>query len=96
MRNIVQKIGFPTKSPSIREPTALRDYYASLNISSFNFFDNAVSTVKFQTNHEWTKLGKPTDRDEWVMTAPTVNVGHRLQPLLKNIEANKGTLSGIL
>lgn len=74
MRNIVQKIGFPTKSPSIRSPAALRDYYASMNISSTEFFNNAISTAKFQTNHEWSKLGKPTDRDEWVMTAPTVNV----------------------
>ena len=73
VRNIVQKIGFPKKSPSIREPAALRDYYASLNISSSDFFNNAISTAKFQTNHEWNKLGKPTDRDEWIMTAPTVN-----------------------
>ena len=31
--------------------------------------------VKSAVNREWSALGKPTNRDEWDMTADTVNVG---------------------
>ena len=30
--------------------------------------------VKFALKREWSALGKPTNRDEWDMTADTVNV----------------------
>ena len=30
--------------------------------------------VKFAIKREWSALGKPTNRDEWDMTADTVNV----------------------
>lgn len=73
VHNIVQKIGYPTKSPDIQNASALQDYYEPVNISSKAFFENGVSAAKFQTAREWSALGKPTDRDEWGMTAPVVN-----------------------
>ena len=66
MHNIVQKIGYPTKSPDIRDSTAIQRYYKNANISSTEFFKNKLSVVKFETKRQWYALGKPTDRDEWV------------------------------
>lgn len=71
--NIVQKIGYPTKSPNIQEPEELQKYYKNLEISNNTFFANGLAVSKFNDEIEWAKLGKPTDRDEWGMTVPTVN-----------------------
>ncbi len=73
VKNIVQKIGYPTKSPNILDPAALREFYKAVNISKSEFFENALSAATFYTKHEFAALGKPTDRDEWGMTVPTVN-----------------------
>ena len=74
VHNIIQKIGYPTKSPDIRDSAALEEYYADVNITSKAYFENALSVAKFTVEREWSALGKPTNRDEWVMTADTVNV----------------------
>ena len=74
VHNIIQKIGYPTKSPDIRDSFALEKYYASVNINSTAFFANELSIREFIVKREWSALGKPTNRDEWGMTADTVNV----------------------
>ena len=73
VHNIVQKIGYPTKSPDVQNASALEKYYEAVNISSTAFFENGISIAKFETSRQWSALGKPTNRDEWGMTAPTVN-----------------------
>lgn len=73
VHNIVQKIGYPTKSPDVRNSSALQEYYRTVNISSTAFFNNAISIAKFDTTQQWSALGKPTNRNEWGMSAPTVN-----------------------
>jgi endothelin-converting enzyme len=73
VKNIVQKIGYPTKSPDITNPEGLRAYYEAVEITNHTFFENALQIQKFYAEKEWSALGKPTDRDEWLMTAPTVN-----------------------
>jgi endothelin-converting enzyme len=73
VKNIVQKIGYPTKSPDIMDPEGLRSYYEPVKITNHTFFENAVRIQQFYAEKEWSALGKPTDRDEWLMTAPTVN-----------------------
>lgn len=75
MHNIVQKIGYPTKSPDIRDSIALQQYYKNANISSTKFFRNKLSVVKFETHRQWSALGKPTDRDEWVSNLPSIKRG---------------------
>jgi endothelin-converting enzyme len=72
VHNIVQKIGYPTKSPDIMNPPTLSKYYDSVNITS-DFFQNHVSVNRFAVQEEWSALGKPVDRDQWGMTVPTVN-----------------------
>lgn len=71
--NLVQKIGYPTKSPNLMDGEDVKKYYDSLNIASDAFFENSVGMARFELLREWSQLGKPTDRDEWGMTAPTVN-----------------------
>ncbi|KAI3341518.1 peptidase family M13 [Ustulina deusta] len=72
VHNIDQKIGYPTKSPNIMDPNALRDYYKGLEITD-SFFNNSLSSNKFSANQTWSALGKPVDRGEWGMQADIVN-----------------------
>lgn len=72
VHNIDQKIGYPTKSPDIMNPDALRDYYKGLVITE-SFFNNSLSSNQFSTNQTWSALGKPVDRNEWGMQADIVN-----------------------
>jgi endothelin-converting enzyme len=48
-------------------------YYHDLEVANSTYFENALATSKFELHGEWSKLGKPTNRDEWDMTASTVN-----------------------
>ncbi|KAJ9629139.1 hypothetical protein H2204_008928 [Knufia peltigerae] len=73
VHNIVQKIGYPDKSPNILNPDALHDYYESVKVNGSTFFENAVSMTRSEVVKEWSALGKPVDRDQWDMTVPTVN-----------------------
>ncbi|KAG9198389.1 hypothetical protein G6514_010233 [Epicoccum nigrum] len=73
VHNIIQKIGYPTKSPNIMDPPSLEKYYDSVNVSSDTFLQNALSVRRFAIDDEWSALGKPVDRDQWGMTASTVN-----------------------
>ncbi|TVY92492.1 Endothelin-converting enzyme, partial [Lachnellula willkommii] len=73
VHKIVQKIGYPTKSPNIMDPVSLHDYYQTIDITPSTFFQNALSMSKFDVAKEWSSLGRPVDRDEWGMTVPTVN-----------------------
>ncbi|KAH8198724.1 hypothetical protein TruAng_007088 [Truncatella angustata] len=69
---IDQKIGYPTKSPDIMRPDALRNYYQGLQITD-SFFNNSLSSRLFGVNGTWSALGKPVDHGEWGMTADTIN-----------------------
>ncbi|KAL8851976.1 MAG: hypothetical protein Q9221_003187 [Calogaya cf. arnoldii] len=73
VHRIIQKIGFPTRSPDLLDPTAVEKYYEGVHITNESHFGNALAVAKFDSRREWSKLGKPTNRDEWLMTAVTVN-----------------------
>ena len=73
VHNIVQKIGYPTASPDVRNASALQEYYATVDIDSSTFFENWLSLHRFSNREMWSSLGKPVDRNEWGMTASTVN-----------------------
>ncbi len=57
------KIGYPDK---------WRDYSA-VTIASGPYAANALATNNFEFRRDLNKVGKPTDRGEWLMTPPTVN-----------------------
>jgi putative endopeptidase len=61
--SITSKIGYPDK---------WRDY-AKLEAKPGPFVSNLLLANSFETQRQLKKVGKPTDRTEWGMTAPTVN-----------------------
>lgn len=58
--------------PKIGYPDKWRDYSA-LQTTPDDLYGNVGRVVKFQRDHELSKIGKPVDRDEWFMPPQTVN-----------------------
>ena len=63
LSKFAKKIGYPDK---------WRDYSA-LQFSPESLIDNLNNMATFVQNHEFAKIGKPVDRDEWLMFPQTVN-----------------------
>jgi len=63
LEKIRNKVGYPD---------LWRDY-SSLTIERSDFFDNVTAAVRFESLRQAAKIGKPVDRGEWGMSAPTVN-----------------------
>ncbi|HSP32707.1 MAG TPA: M13 family metallopeptidase, partial [Thermoanaerobaculia bacterium] len=57
------KIGYPEK---------WRDYSA-VNIAAQPYAANALATNAFEFHRDLSKIGRPLDRTEWLMSPPTVN-----------------------
>jgi endothelin-converting enzyme/putative endopeptidase len=53
-------------------PNVWRDY-AKLSTSRGSFFTNAQAAIRFEAVRQLAKIGKPLDRNEWLMSPPTVN-----------------------
>lgn len=60
---IDRKLGYPDKWKD----------YSTLKISRDSYIQNIINATLFNTNEMVNKLGKPVDRTEWGMSAPTVN-----------------------
>lgn len=60
---IMKKIGYPDQWKS----------YDDVNISRNDFYGNMRSIAKHDYKESIAKIGKPVDKTEWGMTAPTVN-----------------------
>lgn len=73
VKNIVQKIGYPTKSPNVMDPEDVKRHYRDLEVSKDTYFENAVAVARFHLRNVWSRLGKPTNRDKWEMSAPAIN-----------------------
>lgn len=80
LKAIANKIGYPDKA---------RDYSA-LNISPDSYLKNAIAAEIFDNRRDLSKIGKPLDRSEWLMTAQTVNAYY--EPLLNEIVFPAGIL----
>lgn len=70
---IRQKIGYPTTSPDITNAGELQKYYTNVSIAPYAFFKNRLSSTKNDVKREWAQAGQPVDKDEWGMSASTVN-----------------------
>ena len=57
------KVGYPDK---------WRDY-SSLDIQKDSYWANIKRANKFESDYMFAKIGKPVDKDEWLMTPQTVN-----------------------
>ncbi len=60
---VMKKIGYPDKWKS----------YDDVNITRNDFYGNMRSIAKHDYKESIAKIGKPVDKTEWGMTAPTVN-----------------------
>jgi endothelin-converting enzyme/putative endopeptidase len=80
LKTMVNKIGYPEK---------WRDYSA-LTIERDDFFGNISRADEFETRRQLAKIGKPLDRQEWGMTAPTVNAYYN--PQMNDINFPAGVL----
>jgi putative endopeptidase len=59
-------------TPKIGYPARWRDY-SSLNIDPADLMANVRAAHTFEFRRQLNKIGKPVDRDEWLMTPQTVN-----------------------
>lgn len=74
---LVNKIGYPP---------AWRDY-AGMEVRRDDFFGNVARGQGFEARRQLSKIGRPVDRDEWVMTPPTVNAYYDAQLNAMNFPA---------
>src|SRR5277367_1373051 len=80
LRKINVKVGYPKR---------WRDY-SKLVISPDDLLGNVWRAVQFENDRKLSQLGGPVDRDEWRMTAPTVNAYY--DPTLNEIVFPAGIL----
>lgn len=59
-------------------PNTWRDY-TSLKTTTDSFFANSLAANRFEKKRVFAKIGKPVDRNEWGMSAPTVNAYYNPQ-----------------
>ena len=59
----IKKIGYPDK---------WRDY-SKVSIDRNKYFENIVACDKNEYQYQLSKVGKPVDKTEWGLTAPTIN-----------------------
>ena len=74
---ILDKIGYPDKP---------RDY-TSIAINPNDALTNAFAAGRFELKRRLAEIGKPVDRKEWGMTAPTVNAYYDAQANTINFPA---------
>ncbi|MCI1642899.1 MAG: peptidase M13 [Actinomyces sp.] len=60
-------------TPKIGYPPKWRDYSALAVSAQATLVDNVRAAETHESDYEWSKLGRPVDRDEWFMTPQTVN-----------------------
>ncbi|WP_122262851.1 M13 family metallopeptidase [Ornithinimicrobium cerasi] len=68
--------------PKIGHPPTFRDYTA-YRLDPEDLVGNVRRGAAFETDRELAKLGRPIDRDEWLMTPQTVNAYYH--PMLNEI-----------
>jgi putative endopeptidase len=80
LATFAEKIGYPDK---------WRDYSA-ITVKPQPFFANRAAVREFEIVRQYNKIGKPTERGEWFMSAPTVNAFY--SPSLNSINFPAGIL----
>ncbi len=94
-------------TPKIGYPDVWKDY-SSLQLSPINLVENVRKIREFEHNYELAKLGKPIDRNEWLMTPQTINAYYNplkneivfpaaiLQPPFFNLQADDAVNYGAI
>ena len=98
LSTIYVKIGYPNK---------WRDY-SGLEIKDDSYYANVVRSNEFDMAYMFSKINKPVDKDEWLMTPQTVNAYYNpttneicfpaaiLQPPFFNMEADEAANYGAI
>ena len=98
LNTIYVKIGYPNK---------WRDY-SGLEIKNDSYYANVVRSNEFDVAYMMSKINKPVDKDEWLMTPQTVNAYYNpttneicfpaaiLQPPFFNMEADEAANYGAI
>lgn len=63
MNTFIKKIGYPDKWKD----------YSAMTIKSNDYYNNVMQARKYEFAFQASKIGKPVDRTEWGMSAPTIN-----------------------
>lgn len=80
LRAVTNKIGYPDK---------WRDY-ASVKVLPDDYFGDVIRANEFDVRRDLSKINKPVNRAEWIMTPPTVNAYY--DPSENNINFPAGIL----
>jgi putative endopeptidase len=98
LSTIYVKIGYPNK---------WRDY-SGLDIKNDSYYANVVRSNEFDMAYNFSKINKPVDKDEWLMTPQTVNAYYNpttneicfpaaiLQPPFFNMNADEAANYGAI
>ncbi len=98
LSTIYVKIGYPNK---------WRDY-SGLEIKDDSYYANVIRSNEFDMAYMFSKINKPVDKDEWLMTPQTVNAYYNpttneicfpaaiLQPPFFNMEADEAANYGAI
>ncbi|KAI5924877.1 hypothetical protein F4810DRAFT_661788 [Camillea tinctor] len=78
LAQIARNIGYPDSNPEARNATALKEYYADVNITS-SHFDNALSLNTATERRNWQALSAPFDRRGWDSPSFIANAFYRPQ-----------------
>ncbi|ORX62831.1 zincin [Hesseltinella vesiculosa] len=73
LSKITRQAGYSIKSPDVRSPSSLRDYYDGLAMNAAAYYENVESVYRWSYSELLDKLLKPVDKDEWEMSPQTVN-----------------------
>jgi putative endopeptidase len=77
---ITNKIGYPEKWKD----------YSAVKIARDDFFGNVMRLREWAVSYELNKIGKPVDKNEWLMSPPTVNAYYN--PQMNDINFPAGIL----
>ncbi len=69
LSRIVNKVGYPSSWRG----------YDALAVDRASYFRNLLSANAFEMRRQLAKIGKPVDRQEWLMTPPSVNAYYNPQ-----------------
>ncbi|KAI8078350.1 hypothetical protein BDF21DRAFT_363405 [Thamnidium elegans] len=70
---INHKVGYSVISPDLRNPSSIQEYNSGLSVNKTSFYETEIISSVWYSNKMWKKVGQPIDKDEWLMSAQTVN-----------------------
>ncbi|ORX69818.1 zincin [Basidiobolus meristosporus CBS 931.73] len=71
--HLVQKIGYPLKSPNIMSPESIERHYQHFAVDPQDYFGNAIRYRMWVFEKHFERIDKPVDRSEWKESPITVN-----------------------